>query len=1074
MAETPPSTSQDVSTVSADIIPETQIATDAPAASTATGTPQPPTLTNTPQADTPQVPPHTEERCPTPGFDDDGTPIDFQSSKKSQPSTSSTGTNRGARPKTRTTSSTKKAAKHRRTSSKKSTSDTKEERQQVPLHFPYAKEPLRPPTPLINANLPKPLIEYLNQLHTSQRTVRVSVEHQPDTSKPSQTIEAYLDVRTMAALANSDAMYMKTDTTGRTKYGPLTLEELDTAIRKSIEPELSALDISDFWRKRPHVPYQHALPVVRLDEAFVPPFEKDQRPSPSLETWTLFEYAHSNVFYNGNFYAANCRHPTTMWEEHPWCTTCLVNYKIPLCGYEMDAVTKVPNSCYICPKMGTRAKRTRATSYRGRLELSVKNKKTAWVKVSKKSLPTFIRDQFFADVSDLPQLHKVKPNPDWKTKGLGYCRPATLVPYFLTEAEYNAANLEGEALKTVCREHIKIAMSQYERQRARRGEDDINYPELPEPTEKQYNRHKKKAPKSKSIITPEFEHYKDPVLKTRTRPSNKRAIEEVEKSSSDDDDVLSQLSDSVLQDDNDEVHSSAYLDTSQSSAEVPDESEQDITDTHEPDTEMIDVKTQQTQVQLGPDIMNPEAEAAILNALSPEVIQRLERTFKGPIVGTPTGRSTSAPPPPLPPFGSIFANTPPPLRPSRLNLTNPNQLSQVPASATVTSQHEAKLTDTALFSSFTSAAPDTSQYQFAPLDTPISTQQQTHSVPVSIVQTQATADTQYQQAQQAQTSEVRTSSNQSAGYYSVMMPADQSLGLQLLASQTAPWHSSRERTTRPVPALQHKFDHATPVQIAGEAAGISTSTADGSKYRVDDLTTDPYQEAARIYVPRSNLGKGLDDRIRSWYSTIPASIGNCVTLDVAGFVPSDISAVPPLAVPDSSGNYPTDADELLITQAEVIRQDGCARGLIKLQEIDELMHLGLRNLTMRQVPQPQPGTNFEEEVRVWADKIARLCNALRHNYMQREELILDTAAITCVQRRRDNSARTHGLVKTQDLVEPMSTSRRTIIADPALAIQTPPQPMSANTSIRSSPKTFSRDPRLSLKSTQAARKPQPN
>ena len=133
------------------------------------------------------------------------------------------------------------------------------------------------------------------------------------------------------------------------------------------------------------------------------------------------------------------------------------------------------------------------------------------------------------------------------------------------------------------------------------------------------------------------------------------------------------------------------------------------------------------------------------------------------------------------------------------------------------------------------------------------------------------------------------------------------------------------------------------------------------------------------------------------------------------------------------------------------------------------MHLGLQNLTMRQVPQPQTGVDFEEEVKVWADKIARLCNALRRNYMQREELILDTAAIPCVQRRRDNSARTHGLVKTQDLIEPMSTSRRTIIADPALAIQTPPQPMSASTSIRSSPKTFSRDPRLSLKRSEERR-----
>ena len=737
----------------------------------------------------------------------------------------------------------------------------------------------------------------------------------------------------------------------------------------------------------------------------------------------------------------------------------------------MDGVTEVPNSCYICPRMGTRAINSREVSYRKRLEMSTKNKKTAFVKVSKKSLPTFIRDQFFADVSDLPQLHKVKPNPEWKTKGLGYCRPASLVPYFLTEAEYNASNLSGEKLQTVCREHIQLARKQYARQRARRGEDDKDYPELPPPTVKQYDKHKKKPPKSDA--TPEFDQFKTPELPTRTRPSNKRGHAEVDKSSSeDDDDVLSHLSDSVLQAEDQDADESELFNTSQSSAEVLEESDDDITDTHEADTVTPDVKTQQTQVQLGPDVMNPETEAAILNALSPEVLQKLERTFSRNVAGTSTGRSTSAPPPPLPPFGSIFNNTPPPLRPPRLNLTNPNQFSQVPATAasTVTSQPDAKLPDASLLSSLSAAVTDTSQYHFLPLNNPTSTAQQTHSVPVSLVQTQATADTQYQQAQ---ASDVRTSSNQSAGYYSVMMP-EQTLGLQLLASQTAPWHSSRERTTRPVPALQHKFDHATPVQIAGEAAGINTSTAEGSKYKLDDLTTDPYQEATRIYVPRSNLGKGLDDRIRSWYSTIPASIGNCLTLDVAGFVPSGISATPPVAVPDSSGNYPTDTDELLITQAEVIRQDGCARGLIKLQEIDELMHLGLRNLTMRQVPQPQPGTNFEEEVKVWTDKIARLCNALRHNYMQREELILDTAAITCVQRRRDNSARTHGLVKTQDLVEPMSTSRRTIIADPALAIQTPPQPMSASTSIRSSPKTFSRDPRLSLKSTQAARKPTSN
>ena len=167
--------------------------------------------------------------------------------------------------------------------------------------------------------------------------------------------------------------------------------------------------------------------------------------------------------------------------------------------------------------------------------------------------------------------------------------------------------------------------------------------------------------------------------------------------------------------------------------------------------------------------MNPDTEAAILDALSPEVLKKLERTFSGNVAGTSTGRSTSAPPPPLPPFGSIFANTPPPLRPPRLNLTNPNQFSQVPvtATSTVTSQPDAKLPDASLLSSLSAAVTDTSQYHYFPLNNPTSSAQQTHSVPVSLVQTQATADTQYQQAQ---ASDVRTSSNQSAGYYSVMMP----------------------------------------------------------------------------------------------------------------------------------------------------------------------------------------------------------------------------------------------------------------------------------------------------------------
>ena len=183
----------------------------------------------------------------------------------------------------------------------------------------------------------------------------------------------------------------------------------------------------------------------------------------------------------------------------------------------------------------------------------------------------------------------VLQNSEWKKKGLGYCRPASVVPYFLSEAEYNAENLTDDAL--LCRKHLQVAIKQYERQRARRDPADKDYPLLPEPTVKQYEKIKKKP--RKSNVTPEFRHYESPILTSRTRPSYKRTITEIEQSSSDDG-VLSPLCDTVLDEDDDDGNdNNDILNTSQSSAEGLEESNDDITDTQDTDTTEPEVNENQ-------------------------------------------------------------------------------------------------------------------------------------------------------------------------------------------------------------------------------------------------------------------------------------------------------------------------------------------------------------------------------------------------------------------------------------------------------------------------------------------------
>ena len=150
--------------------------------------------------------------------------------------------------------------------------------------------------------------------------------------------------------------------------------------------------------------------------------------------------------------------------------------------------------------------------------------------------------------------------------------------------------------------------------------------------------------------------------------------------------------------------------------------------------------------------------------------------------------------------------------------------------------------------------------------------------------------------------------------------------------------------------------------------------------------------------------------------------------DSSGFVPSSVSANPPRATPDFNGYYPTDTDELMVNQAEVIRQDACARTLLKISELDELMLVGLQRLTIDKLPKTL------EDVPVWANQVGRLVNVLRNSHSQREDLILDTAAITTAQRRRDNSNRTYGVARCCDISCPSSSSLQYVIQPPTATV----------------------------------------
>ena len=102
----------------------------------------------------------------------------------------------------------------------------------------------------------------------------------------------------------------------------------------------------------PYIPYSHNLPDVHIPDDFDFAF-RGHSAEIDVQNWRQFVFGVTNYRYKNKTWAANCRHGTSHWDEHPWCVQCLIKAKVARCipVHEQEA-GKDYEGCYICNSMG--------------------------------------------------------------------------------------------------------------------------------------------------------------------------------------------------------------------------------------------------------------------------------------------------------------------------------------------------------------------------------------------------------------------------------------------------------------------------------------------------------------------------------------------------------------------------------------------------------------------------------------------------------------------------------------------------------------------------------------------------
>lgn len=280
--------------------------------------------------------------------------------------------------------------------------------------------------------------DYLIELIEKRENTIYTVYHDDDTST-----EYYVSNQVMAQLILTNKFEADTDTEGKVILLPKSERDLQVALNqvRILEVNEGAKRVLELY---PYFPEQHDLPECCPPESFKLKFDKWDVGLPSAANLRIFLFAPSNFRYNGLSYAANCRHQTASWDEHPWCPACWAEAKLPDC---------TEANCYICKRMGPRAKRRMLKKLKWWRDAFAENKERD---VLTRGLPHKCMTQLQCDFAS----YKHCINPEWEKGYLGFCRPSWAIPIYTTTSEH----LEEDGLyeDSVIEEQKLIWLREYE------------------------------------------------------------------------------------------------------------------------------------------------------------------------------------------------------------------------------------------------------------------------------------------------------------------------------------------------------------------------------------------------------------------------------------------------------------------------------------------------------------------------------------------------------------------------------------------------------------------------------------
>ena len=180
--------------------------------------------------------------------------------------------------------------------------------------------------------------------------------------------------------------------------------------------------------KVPFLPIQFELPDIEFPDDFVFDFFGKLKNRPTQVDYYKYFFNYSNIRFDGLTYAANCRHPTSQWDEHPWCVNCMFVSNIEMCPSVEDDDVESP--CPYCFVMGPIARKNRAERWAYWVNREKAENKKSLIQSHK--LKNYIRTQFDADIYSKTCDY----NPDWDLGYFGFCRPSWAIPIFMSWQEY--------------------------------------------------------------------------------------------------------------------------------------------------------------------------------------------------------------------------------------------------------------------------------------------------------------------------------------------------------------------------------------------------------------------------------------------------------------------------------------------------------------------------------------------------------------------------------------------------------------------------------------------------------------